>query len=92
MNHSIFSFIPGIVIALIVCLQSSVKAEATLFPNLNIDFDGRSAAMAGAAVAVTEGAAAVMTNPAATVSVNKNQAFIGYRTIVDGVWGGTDSV
>lgn len=77
----------GIVVTFFISLQQLVKAESTIFPNLNIDYDARSAAMAGAAVAVAEGASAVLSNPAATVSVEKNQAFIGYRTIVDGVWG-----
>ncbi len=87
MNQSRICSFLGIVITFFLSAQQFVKAETTLFPNLNLDYDARSAAMAGAAVAVAEGAAAVLSNPAATVSVKNNQAFIGYRTIVDGVWG-----
>jgi hypothetical protein len=78
----------SIVVTFFISFQQLVKAaESTIFPNLNIDYDAKSAAMAGAAVAVAEGASAVLSNPAATVSVENNQAFIGYRTIIDGVWG-----
>ncbi len=81
------NFFLGIIVTSFISLQQIVKAETTIFPNLNIDYDAHSAAMAGAAVAVSEGASAVLSNPAATVSVESNQAFIGYRTIMDGVWG-----
>lgn len=84
--HTVNSFL-GVVVIFLISLTTFVNAESTIFPNLNIDYDARSAAMAGAAVAVAEGASAVLSNPAATISVENNQAFIGYRTIVDGVWG-----
>jgi len=78
-----------------VCLLflSSVYAQHTgagrsIFPYLGIDYDAHSGAMAGASVAVPNGAYGVLTNPAATAFVKGNQVYIGYRSIMDGVWGG----
>jgi hypothetical protein len=44
--------------------------------------------MAGASVAVPGGINGYFYNPAITASINNSQWFLGYRTIMDGVWGG----
>lgn len=68
-------------------IQNCMGTETTLFPQENIDFNSQSAAMAGASVAGVKGSAGVAINPAAAVSVENMQLFVGYRTIMDGVWG-----
>lgn len=72
---------------LVISAVDIFSAQTTIFVHENIDYDAHSAAMAGASMAVTEGSAAVLSNPAAAASIKHMQAFIGYRTIMDGVWG-----
>lgn len=86
MKNGSLSYSLAVITLLVIFVQNS-KAETALFPHVSIDYDAHSAAMAGAAVARVEGSAGVLSNPAATASVENMQAFIGYRTIIDDVWG-----
>ncbi|NLD99914.1 MAG: hypothetical protein GX640_08565 [Fibrobacter sp.] len=58
-----------------------------IFSELNIIYDARSVALGGAAVGVFNGTASALQNPALTAAIQNNQAFIGYRSIQDGLWG-----
>ena len=63
-------------------------AGTNLFPLLNLDYDARSAAMAGASVAIPNSSNGVFSNPASTAFIDKIQLFFGIRAIMDNVWGG----
>ncbi|NLP03474.1 MAG: PorV/PorQ family protein [Fibrobacter sp.] len=79
----------AVISVLLVSVQAQhSRAGTSIFPYLRIDFDARSAAMAGASVAVPGGINGYFYNPAITASIKNNQWFLGYRTIMDGVWGG----
>ena len=62
-------------------------AGTRYFPLLSVDYDARSAAMAGASVAMPNGVNGILSNPASAASIEHLQASIGYRSMV-GIWGG----
>ncbi|MDR2577716.1 MAG: PorV/PorQ family protein [Chitinispirillales bacterium] len=63
-------------------------AGTTAFSFLNMGYDARSVAMAGAAVAMPNDVYGVLSNPAAVSYVNRLQVMGGYRQVMMDVWGG----
>lgn len=55
---------------------------------LTMDYSARDMALAGAAVALPSGLAGFHANPAALGYVDKVQAVVGYRSVMEDVWGG----
>ncbi len=80
-----------------VCFAGSVLAQAdqagtSAFAFLNLDYDARTIAMGGAAVAMPNDLYGVAVNPAAAGYVSKCQVVCGYRSIMDDVGGGPVAV
>ncbi len=80
-----------------VCFTGSILAQAdqagtSAFAFLNLDYDARTIAMGGAAVAMPNDLYGVVVNPAALGYVSKRQVVCGYRSIIDDVWGGPVAV
>jgi len=78
---------------IITALISAASAQhdgagTTVFPFLNMGYDARTMAMAGAAMAMPNDAYGILSNPAATGYAARNQVVAGYRQIIMDVWGG----
>jgi|WetSurMetagenome_2_1015567.scaffolds.fasta_scaffold00055_14 hypothetical protein len=65
----------------------SEQAGTRAFPFLNLDYDARTMSMGGVAVAVPNDLYGVAYNPAAAGYISKRQVLIGYRSVIDDVWG-----
>ena len=64
-------------------------AGTGIFSFVNIDYDANSVAMAGASVGMPGGGNnRVLANPASVAGIKHYQALIGYRNIIDDIWGG----
>ena len=73
-------------------LATSISAQhedagTTEFPLLINNKDSRSIAMAGASVAMPNGTYGTFTNPSALADVERIEVFLGYTSIIEGVWG-----
>ena len=62
-------------------------AGRTLFGFMNINYDARTVALAGACVALPNDCYSIFSNPGALGYVNTMQAVIGYRPVGTGVYG-----
>jgi len=62
-------------------------AGTDVFDFLNIKYDARTAAMAGAGVAIPNEIYGTITNPSAVGFIDNMQAFVGNRSEAAGVWG-----
>ena len=62
-------------------------AGTTIFDFVNIDYDARKVALAGASVALPNDCYGVFSNPAALGYITTMQAVIGYRPLGDGILG-----
>jgi hypothetical protein len=60
-------------------------AGSTNYPHLLINYNARSAGMAGASVALPSGVNGSIDNPAAAANVGHQQGFVGYQLVLDGV-------
>ena len=63
------------------------QAGTRAFPFLNLDYDARTISMGGVAVAVPNDLYGATSNPAAIGYVSRRQVVLGYRTVIDDVWG-----
>jgi hypothetical protein len=63
-----------------------------MYPQLNIEFNARSAAMAGASMAILNSSSGVLANPASAAEVQKMEAYIGYSSVLAGIWGAPLSI
>lgn len=61
-------------------------AGTEIFPFLNLNYDARTVAMAGAAVAMPNDCYGIFTNPAALGFINAPQAIFGYRQVGAGIF------
>ncbi|MCX7727574.1 MAG: hypothetical protein N2053_12085, partial [Chitinispirillaceae bacterium] len=77
------------IIALIFTSNSYTQypgAGQTNYQNLLLPYNARSAAMAGAAVALpSNGLSGVLDNPAFLCEIKRQQVFVGYQIILDDV-------
>lgn len=75
--------------AFVVKAQHS-DAGTSIFPFVNIDYDASSVAMGGASVGMPGGSgnSHILSNPASAAGIKHYQALIGYRKIIDDIWGG----
>ncbi len=64
------------------------QAGSSAFAFLNLDFDARTMAMAGVAVAMPNDLYGVTANPAVAGFISTRQVMCGYRSIMGDVWGG----
>jgi hypothetical protein len=62
-------------------------AASTAFPFLNLGYDARSVAMAGAAAGVPNGLYGILSNPASIAFSESVQIFFGYRPVIMDIWG-----
>lgn len=62
-------------------------AATEIFPFLNLNYDARSVAMAGASVALPNDGYGGFSNPASLGFVSRSQAMLGYRQIGGGIFG-----
>lgn len=62
-------------------------AGTTIFDFMNISYDARTVALAGASTALPNDCYGMFSNPAALGYVNTRQAVIGYRSVGTGVYG-----
>ena len=83
---AVIAVIAGLV-SVITSYAQHPGAGTRYFPLLSVDYDARSAAMAGASVAMPNGVNGILSNPASAASIEHVQAFIGYRSMV-GIRGG----
>ncbi len=65
----------------------SDQAGTRAFPFLNLDYDARTISMGGVSVAVPNDLYGAVSNPAAIGYVSKRQVVLGYRSVIDDVWG-----
>lgn len=81
------ALIPG---ALVFSLSSSAQsrdAVTEIFPFLNLNYDARSVAMAGASAAIPNDGYGIFANPAALGFINAPQVIFGYRQVGVGIFG-----
>ena len=62
-------------------------AGTTIFSFMNVHYDARSVALAGASVALANDCYGIFSNPAALAGVSRMQAVIGYRPLGAGIYG-----
>ncbi|MBN1130227.1 MAG: hypothetical protein JXA71_14640 [Chitinispirillaceae bacterium] len=79
-------------VALFCLLSLSLGAQGggegrTLFDFVNINYDARSVALAGASVALPNGCYGIFSNPASLGYVSGMQAVVGFRPRGDGIFG-----
>jgi hypothetical protein len=63
------------------------QAGTRAFAFLNLDYDARTISMGGVSVALPNDLYGVATNPAAIGYVSRRQVVLGYRSVIDDVWG-----
>ncbi|MBN1307691.1 MAG: hypothetical protein JXA18_07235 [Chitinispirillaceae bacterium] len=61
-------------------------AGSVNYQHLLLNYDARSVGLAGASVALPDGLNGVTANPAMIAGLNRQQGFIGYQLVLDGVW------
>lgn len=62
------------------------KAGTVNYVHLLFNYDARSVGMAGASVALPGGMNGALANPAVLAGLDKQQGFVGYQLVLDGVW------
>jgi hypothetical protein len=84
-----------LLVAALVVLFAAQQGAAVLvdagrveFVMLTMEYSARDMALAGASVALPSGLSGFHANPAALGYVDKVQAVVGYRSVMDDVWGG----
>jgi hypothetical protein len=86
MNNTKYAVILALALFTRVSAQH-LDAGTVAFPFLNLGYDARTVAMAGAAVAVPNDIYGALSNPAALAYANRKQIMGGYRQIIMDVWG-----